>query len=160
MAWTNVHPEVTTISQSDPAQCWLACLQMLYVWKGLPASEPLAKLNADPDIFPDDWLANGVSPDNCLTIAKSLKLGHAGDGDIDINYLAAALKQHGPYWAAGEYIKGRAHVKVIVGVNPEANSIKLLNPWNPIDPVDFCTQEKFNARGDRWKVDGSLMYWR
>jgi hypothetical protein len=70
------------------------------------------------------------------------------------------LKQHGPYWVAGEFIKGRAHVKVIVGADPERNQVKLINPWNPIDPVDFHTIEKLNDRGDRWKVDGSMMYWR
>ena len=160
MAWTNVQPEVNNIPQSTPSTCWLACLKMLYVWKGKSADEPLAALNADPNIFPDEWLGTGVAPDNCLTIARCLGLGHAGDGDIDINYLGAALKQHGPYWAAGEFKKGYAHVKVIVGVNPELNQIKLINPWNPIDPVDYSSAEAFNARGARWKVDGSLMYWR
>ena len=148
MAWTNVHPEVMNIPQSTPATCWLACLKMIYVWKGRSADEPYEKLNADPNIFPDEWLSLGVSPDNCLTIAKSLGLGHAGDGDADITYLAAALKQHGPYWVAGEFIPGRAHVKVVGGAGPERNQVKLVNPWNPIDPVDYCTIEKFNARGD------------
>ena len=92
MAWTNVHPEVVNIPQADASTCWLACLKMIYVWKGKSPDEPLQKLNADPDIYPDYWLENGVSPDNCLTIARCLKLGRAGDGDIDITYLAAALK--------------------------------------------------------------------
>ena len=159
MSWTNVHPEVTNIPQTDPAQCWLACLQMLYVWKGRSAAEPLEKLNADPNIFPDAWLSGGVSPDNCLQIGRALGLGVGGGGDVDIAYLAAALKQKGPYWVAGEFIKGRAHVKVVVGADPERNQIKFINPWNPIDPVDFCTIEKFNGRGERWKVFGTLLYW-
>jgi hypothetical protein len=159
MAWTNVYPEVDNIPQPTASTCWLACLQMLYVWKGKNASEPLAALNADPNIFPDYWLGNGISPDNCLTIAKCLGLGRAGDGDADITYLAAALKQHGPYWVAGEWKKGYPHVKVVVGADPGLNQIKLINPWNPLDPTDFNSIEDFNKRGDRWKVFGSFMYW-
>lgn len=159
MAWTNVHPEVTCISQPNASTCWLACLQMLYVWKGKSASEPYEKLSADPDLDPDYWKGNGVSPDNCLQIARCLGLGRAGDGDADITYMAAALKSHGPYWVAGEWKKGSPHVKVIVGCDPDLGKVKLLNPWNPIDPVDFSDIADFNNRGARWKVLGSFMYW-
>jgi Papain-like cysteine protease AvrRpt2 len=159
MAWTLVDPEVVNIPQPNASTCWLACLQMLYVWKGKKASEPLQKLSADPDIEPDYWVDNGISPDNCISIARCLGLGRAGDGDADITYLGAALKQHGPYWVTGEWIKGSPHVKVIIGCDPALNQIKLLNPWNPIDPVDFASIEAFNNRGTRWKVLGSFMYW-
>ena len=158
MAWTYVTPEVTCISQPNASTCWLACLQMLYVWKGKGIGEPYAALGADADADPDYWKDNGISPDNCITIARALGLGRAGDGDADITYMAAALKSHGPYWVTGEWIKGSPHVKVIVGVNPDLNQIKLLNPWNPVDPVDFNSIEDFNKRGTRWKVLGSFMY--
>src|SRR5262245_22235499 len=102
MSWFNVHPEVVNIPQPNFSTCWLDCLQMLYVWKGRSADEPYQKLSADPNIFPEYWLSNGVAPDNCLTIARCLGLGCAGDGDVDIGVLANALKQHGPYWVAGE----------------------------------------------------------
>jgi hypothetical protein len=41
----------------------------------------------------------------------------------------------------------------------EACKIRMLNPWNPIDPVDFASIELFNKRGDRWKVFDSFIYW-
>lgn len=159
MAWQNVHPEVVNIPQPNASTCWLACLQMLFVWKGKDPGEVMQKLNADPNIFPDYWLSNGVAPDNCLTIARCLGLGCAGDGDADAAVLANALKMHGPYWVAGEWKKGYAHVKVVVGCDTQGNSVKLINPWNPIDPVDYATIDGFNNRGDRWKVFGTFMYW-
>ncbi|PYS86912.1 MAG: hypothetical protein DMF62_14220 [Acidobacteria bacterium] len=160
MGFVDVQPAVTYISQPNRSTCWLACLQMLYVWKNKPATEPLEKLNADPDVFPDYWLQNGIAPENCLTIARTLGLGCAGDGDLDnIGILAAALKSHGPYWVTGEWKKGSPHVKVVTGVDVAANQIKLLNPWNPSDNTDFNSVEDFNKRGDRWKVLGSFMYW-
>lgn len=159
MAWTNVHPEVVNIPQPTASTCWLACLQMLFVWKGKNPDEVMQKLNADPNIFPDYWLENGLAPDNGLTIARCLGMSCAGDGDADIDVLANALKTHGPYWVAGEWKKGYAHVKVIAGCDPALNQIKLINPWNPIDPVDYSSIEAFNKRGDRWKVFGSFIYW-
>jgi hypothetical protein len=159
MSWTNVYPEVVNIPQSTASTCWLACLKMLYVWKGKSADEPLQKLNADPNIFPDYWLDKGVGPEDCLTIARCLGLGRAGDGDADAEVLARALKTHGPYWVAGEWKKGYAHVKVVVGCDPEGDRVKLVNPWNPTDPVDYATLAGFNNRGDRWKVFGTFMYW-
>ena len=159
MGWTNVQPDVTCISQPNASTCWLACLQMLYVWKGKQASEPYAKLEASADVYPEPWLQIGIAPENCLTIARTLGLGCAGDGDLDISFLAAALKSHGPYWVTGEWIPKSPHVKVIVGVNPELDQIKMLNPWNPVDNTDFASAADFNKRGSRWKVLGSFMYW-
>ena len=106
MSWSNVHPEVVNIPQPSASTCWLACLQMLFVWKGRDPGEVMQKLNADPDIFPDYWLSNGVAPDNGRTIARCLGLGCAGDGDADAGVLARALKTYGPYWVAGEWKKG------------------------------------------------------
>jgi len=159
MSWTYVHPEVDVISQATASTCWLAALKMLYVWNNRPVNEPLDKLNEDPNIFPDYWLENGLAPDNCLTIARCLGLGCAGDGDADAEVLARALKSHGPYWVAGEWKKGYAHVKVVVGCDPDMGKVKLLNPWNPLDSVDYADIDGFNKRGDRWKVFGSFMYW-
>ena len=159
MSWSYVHPEVVYIAQPNVSTCWLACLSMLYVWKGRSADEPLQQLNADPDIFPDYWVSNGLAPDNCLTIARSLGLGCAGDGDVDIDVLARAIKQHGPYWVCGEWKKGSPHVKVVTGCSPDLNQVRMFNPWNPSDPVDFASIEDCNKRGDRWKVFGSFMYW-
>ena len=130
MAWTNVYPDVINIPQPNASTCWLACLKMLYVWKGKGADEPLAKLNADPDVFPDYWLSNGVAPEDCLVIARSLGLGCAGDCDADAGVLARALKSHGPHWVAGEWKKGYAHVKVVVGCDPDLGMVKMINPWN------------------------------
>src|SRR5262249_13303443 len=121
MSWTNVHPEVVNIPQPNSSTCWLACLQMLYEWKGLSRHEPLQKPNADTNIYPDYWVSNGIAPDNCLTIARCLGLGCAGDGDADIEVLARALKSHGPYWVAGEWKKGSAHVKVVIGCDPQVD---------------------------------------
>jgi hypothetical protein len=160
MVFINVHPEVENIPQPTASTCWLACLQMLYVWKGKSPSEVLQTLNADPNIFPDYWLSNGISPDNCLTIARCLGLGCAGDGDADAEVLANALKMHGPYWVAGEWKKGYPHVKVVVGCDPNGGGmVRLINPWNPSDPVDYATIDGFNNRGTRWKVFGSFIYW-
>ncbi|HYJ91188.1 MAG TPA: papain-like cysteine protease family protein [Pyrinomonadaceae bacterium] len=159
MAWTDVTPTVIPIHQPNPSTCWLACLQMLYVWRGKTADQVLTDLNNDPDVFPDEWLSSGISPENCLTIARSLKLGCAGDGDADSDVLANALKMHGPYWVVGEWKSGSPHVKVVVGCDPAAQMVKLINPWNPIDDTDFASIDKFNNRGARWKVFGSFMYW-
>jgi hypothetical protein len=159
MGWVNVQPDVPFVAQPTASICWLACLQMLYLWKGKGKSEPLDTLNADPNVWPDYWLENGIAPENCLTIARCLGLGRAGDGDADIGALANALKTHGPYWVVGEWKKNSPHVKVITGVDVAANQIKLLNPWNPIDNTDFNSIEDFNNRGTRWKVLGSFMYW-
>ena len=81
MGFVNVQPEVPYVNQPTASICWLACLQMLYLWKGRPKSEPLDKLNADPDVWPDYWLQNGIAPENCLTIARCLGFVHAG-GEI------------------------------------------------------------------------------
>ena len=51
------------------------------------------------------------------------------------------------------------HVKAVVGADPWLNQIKLINPWNPLDPTYFNSIEDFNKRGDMWKVFGSFMYW-
>lgn len=159
MSWTIVHPEVVNIPQPNASTCWLACLQMLYVWKGRSADEPYQTLNADPNIFPDYWVSNGLAPEDCLTIARCLGLGCAGDGDADADVLARALKSHGPYWVAGEWKKGYAHVKVVIGCDPDLKMVKMLNPWNPIDPVDFASIDDFNKRQDRWKKFGTFIYW-
>ena len=159
MAWTNVYPEVINIPQPTVSTCWLACMQMLFVWKGKDPAEVYQKLNADPNIFPDYWLENGVSPDNCLQMGRCLGTSWAGDGDVDADVLATALKKHGPYWVAGEWKKGYAHVKVVIGCDPVGGMVKLINPWNPSDPVDFSTIAAFNNRGDKWKVLGSFLYW-
>lgn len=159
MAWTNVTPEVPYVSQPTVSVCWLACLKMLFLWKGKSADEPYQKLDADPNIFPDYWLEHGVSPDNCLQIGRCLGLSWAGDGDADIEVLANALRTHGPYWVAGEWKKGYAHVKVVTGVDVAGKMVKMLNPWNPSDNTDFASIDKFNDRGDRWKVNGSFLYW-
>jgi hypothetical protein len=73
--------------------------------------------------------------------------------------LANALKVHGPYWVAGEWKKGYAHVKVVIGCDPKLGQVKMINPWNPSDPVDFATIDAFNKRGDKWKINGSFLYW-
>jgi len=119
----------------------------------------MQKLNADPDIFPDYWLENGLAPENGLKIARCLGLGCAGDGDVDLQVLANALSSHGPYWVMGEWKMGYPHVKVVVGCDPQANLIKLINPWNPSDDEDYNSVEAFNKRGSRWKVFGSFIYW-
>lgn len=159
MAWTHVYPEVVNIPQPTVSTCWLACMQMLFVWKGKDPAEVLQKLNADPNIFPDYWLENGVSPDNCLQLGRCMGTSWAGDGDADAEVLANALKVHGPYWVAGEWKKGYAHVKVVIGCDPKLGQVKMINPWNPSDPVDFATIDAFNKRGDKWKINGSFLYW-
>ena len=159
MAWSLVSPEVINIPQPDGNTCWLACLQMLYVWKGKSADEPLRKLKSCDEADPELWLKSGIAPDDCTVIGRCLGLGRAGDGDADIGVLAHVLKTYGPYWAVGEWKKGYSHVKVIVGADPDLKMVKMLNPWNPIDPVDFASIDDFNNRTVRWKVFGSCMYW-
>ena len=159
MSWTNVNPPVTAIHQPTISTCWLACLQMLYVWKGKEPGLVMQTLDADPTIFPDYWKDNGLAPENGRQIARSLGLGCAGDGDMDLDVLDNALRTHGPYWVMGEWKPGYAHVKVIVGCEPKLNLVKLINPWNPSDDEDFNSIEAFNKRGERWKVFGSFIYW-
>jgi len=159
MAWTYVKPDVINIPQPTASTCWLACLQMLFVWKGRSPDEPLQKLNADPNIFPDFYLKNGLAPEDCVGIARCVGLGCAGDGDADADVLARALQSHGPYWVAGEWKKGAAHVRVVIGCDPDLKMVKLLNPWNPLDDVDFASIDDFNRRQDRWKKFGTFMYW-
>ena len=161
MAWTTVYPKVIPINQPTSSTCWLACMQMLFVWKGKDADDVLRKLNADPDIFPDYWVQNGVSPANCLQIARSLGMGCAGDGEIDGNVLARALTAHGPYWVAGEWIKGSPHVIVITGVNPATGRVKLVNPWKNFDLSESeDLLDNINNRRQPWiSTFGSLIYW-
>ena len=161
MPWTKVTPPVTPINQPTSSTCWYVCLQMLYNWKGKNPAEIKQKLDADPQIFADYWFTNGVAPYNCLQIARCLGLQAAGDGDIDAGVLANALRVHGPYWCAGSWKKGTAHVIVVTGCNPESNEIRYINPWMNLDLSDSLeTVDFLNRRGDEWKSTfGSLMYW-
>lgn len=161
MAWTKVSPDVTPINQPTSTTCWYVCLQMLFNWKKRNPKEILDKLNADPDIFPDYWLTNGVAPANCIQIARCLGLGAAGDGEIDAGVLANALRTHGPYWVAGMWIKGSSHVIVVTACDPDTGRIKYINPWNNFTLTEDTNGiDWLNSRGDIWKSTfGSLMYW-
>lgn len=161
MAWTNVTPAVKAINQPTSSTCWYVCMQMLYIWKGRDPKEILDKLNADPDIYPEYWLVNGISTYNCLQLARCLGMGCAGDGEADAEVLANALRTHGPYWVAGEWKKGSPHVIVVTGCNPESGKIRLINPWNNYDLSESeDLLENFNNRGKVWgNTFGSMIYW-
>ncbi len=161
MPWTNISPKITPLNQPTTSTCWLSCLQMLYIWKGKDAGDVLKDLNADPDIFPDYWVINGVAPYNCLQIARSLKLGCAGDGEPDADVLEHAIATHGPYWVAGEWIKGSPHVQVVTGINLSTGKIRMFNPWKNYDLSETEDLfDNFKNRGKIWNSTfGSMIYW-
>ena len=161
MAWTTVLPKVIPINQPTSSTCWYVCLQMLFVWKGRDPNDILRLLNADPEIYPDYWMDNGVSPSNCRQIARALGMSCAGDGEVDADVLANALATHGPYWVAGEWIKGSPHVVVVTGINPASGKIRLVNPWKNWDLTETeDLLDNFNNRRQPWiSTFCSFIYW-
>jgi hypothetical protein len=161
MALTKVSPAVVPINQPTSSTCWYVCLQMLWIWKKKDPKDILTLLNADPDLYPDYWLTNGIAPGDCRPAARALGMGCAGDGDIDAGVLARALRSHGPYWVAGMWVKGHSHVIVVTACDENSGAIRYINPWNNFDLSDSPGDiDWLNSRGDVWKSTfGSCIYW-
>jgi hypothetical protein len=161
MDWTKVTPAVEAMNQPTSTSCWYTCLRMLFKWKGRDSSKILEKMDQSPNLFPYYMLDNGIAPSECKETAKMLGLGYAGDGEIDAEVLANALKSHGPYWVAGMWTKNSSHVIVVTACNPSTGQIRYINPWMNHDLSDSVGGiDWLNARGDVWKQTlGSLMYW-
>lgn len=161
MAWTKVSPDVAPMNQPTSTCCWYTCLQMLFKWKGRDTGLILKKMDESPNLFPYYMLDNGIAPSECKETAKALGMSWAGDGEIDADVLARALRSHGPYWVAGMWQKNFSHVIVVTACNPEQGQIRYINPWMNHDLSDtWGTVSWLNDRGKVWKeTDGSLIYW-
>lgn len=158
---TKVTPDVDPMNQPTSACCWYTCLQMMFRWKKKDSSKILETMDSSPILFPDYMMKNGIAASECKETAKVLGLQWAGDGKIDADVLANALKVHGPYWVAGEWQKNSPHVIVVTGCNPNSGEIRYINPWMNHDLSDSSgSMSWLNSRGNRWEsTDGSLMYW-
>jgi Papain-like cysteine protease AvrRpt2 len=149
------------LNQPTSTSCWYTCLTMLFKWKKRDAGTILSKMDQSPNLYPSYMLENGIAPSECKETAKMLGLGYAGDGEIDAQALADALKSHGPYWVAGMWQKNSSHVIVVTACNPDTGNIRYINPWMNVDLSDTVSNiDWLNKRGDVWKQTlGSLMYW-
>jgi Papain-like cysteine protease AvrRpt2 len=162
MPWTKVSPAVDPINQPTSTSCWYVCLKMLFNWKKRDTSTILTTMDTSPDLYPYYMLENGIAPSECKTTAYTLGMSCAGDGEIDAQVLANALKSHGPYWLAGMWTKNSSHVIVVTGCNPTSGEITYINPWCNYDLSESSGNiDWLNSRGSMWKnTFGSAIYFR
>jgi hypothetical protein len=109
----------------------------------------------------DDMYKNGIGPGQCQEAANMLGLKARGTYNIDAFVLTNTLKMHGPIWIAGAWIKGRSHVIVLTGCDPEKGTVYLVNPWDNNFGVESTKSiAELNDRGDLWRnCEASIMYW-
>ena len=162
MAWYEVIPNVQPRAQRTTAECWLACLEMLFVWKGKDPTKICDLIDEKTSLDSDYLRKNGILPSECLEVAKALGLRWSGGGDIAANVLEGALKAHGPYFAGGAWRMNLSHAILLTAVNTDTDKIKYINPMEPSGQETTATMKWFNDnRGVVWKQSGSgFLYWQ
>jgi hypothetical protein len=147
--------------QRDAAQCWLACLEMMFVWKKKDETKICDLIDAKTGLDSDFLKKNGILPSECMEVAKALGLQWSGGGDIEADVLDRALKGHGPYFAGGQWSQKQAHAILLTGVNTDADKLQFINPMEPSGQPTPGTFQWFNDhRGTAWKQSGSgFLYW-
>ena len=167
MAMYKVSPDVKPKSQPLSTCCWLTCLEMLFAWKK-KTTDILATMDQSPNLFPYYMKNAGIAPGECRETARYLGL-KCGSGDIEATVLADCLKQHGPMWVAGDWVKGHdanakgdnSHVIVVTACDPDDGRIKYINPYNNFDLSESPgTVSWLTKRSTKWKnCDAGVMYW-
>jgi hypothetical protein len=82
MAWYEVKPAVQPRMQRT-AECWLACLEMLYDWKSKDTTTICDLIDQKTSLDSAYLKQNGILPSECLEVAKALGLRWSGGGDIE-----------------------------------------------------------------------------
>lgn len=168
MAMYKVSPAVTPRRQQNSSTCWLACLEMLFIWKNAKGdtSKDHTKIcdlidKAD-DLFSSIMLEKGLDTSECKSTARALGLKWSGGGDIPGYILLDLLKAHGPIWIGGQWYMNRSHAIVITGVDPDEGKIRYINPYQNLDLSDSPGTLSWlnDNRGSAWKpCEAGLMYW-
>jgi hypothetical protein len=161
MAWYTVKPSVQARAQRTSAECWLACLEMLFTWKGKDETRICDVIDQKTSLDSDYLKKNGIAPSECYEVAKALGLRWSGGGDIAADVLEGALKQHGPYFAGGAWRMHKSHAILLTAVDKDQDKIKYINPMEPSGQETTATIDWFNDnRGSAWKQSASgFLYW-
>jgi hypothetical protein len=75
--------------------------------------------------------------------------------------LEDALKDHGPYFAGGQWRMNKSHAILLIAVDKDQDKIKYINPMEISGKPTTAPLSWFNDnRGAAWKQSGSgFMYW-
>ena len=116
---------VSPILQGNSKCCWLACYQMLYKWNDRPVDEVVKKIQAV-----------NIPIDDGLDVSEWGKArGAMGLTGYRVSYLKEfknflhIFTGHGPMWCAGNFLNGDPHAILIVGVHPDTERLRYLDPY-------------------------------
>ena len=138
--------EVRHLPQERQNSCWHAAARMLYGFKRFACIHPLPK-TWDKD--------KGLQASEFIELARALGLATLPKvrQTYDWTFLAHALKNYGPLWAAGQW-NGVNHIVVITGA--DASGKVYVNDPAFATPV-LRSLAWFNAKIDK-SVDVPMMY--
>jgi hypothetical protein len=142
--------------QSNSASCWYAAYCMLYDWKGQPTSAIREKIEASTlgaAGYADAW-RNGLREEDYPTVRAALglwgfrRMYFATLAD-DLDYFGKNLKDYGPFWCALHSDASNSdHGVVVCGVNVDAKTIHVMNPWGTTGTAEsqYYTAAGFKSR--------------
>ncbi len=144
--------------QTTAETCWYASYAILWSWKQRPLGSIQERIvNAGLNF--DDYYANGLPISDFPKTRAALGLVGWGGGNAftlgsDLDNMAHRIKAYGPLWCA--FSRPSAHVVVLIGADPDADRVHLLNPWsyNGID----AESQYLSAAQYRHKVNAKAPY--
>lgn len=138
--------------QSTAESCWFASYALLFKWKGSPISSIRERIEKAGLNF-TDYYQNGLPIADFPKTRNALGLTSWRGSYIatlasDFEAFAQLLKGYGPLWCA--FSRPHAHIVVVIGVNGDAGTIHILNPWDNTNGIDaesqYLTSSKFLSR--------------
>jgi hypothetical protein len=124
----------------------------LFKWKGWPTSSIRERIEKAGLNF-TDYFRNGLPIADFPKTRNALGLTSWRGSYIatlasDFEAFAQLLKGYGPLWCA--FSRPNAHIVVVTGVNGDAGTIHILNPWDNTNGIDadsqYLTTSKFVSR--------------
>jgi hypothetical protein len=147
----NVKIDASGYGQPTAESCWWASYAIIHIWNKMPVGSIRDKIKK-AGLDYDDYYANGLPPDDFPKTRAALGLvgwrgAYASTLVDDFEALGLLIKGYGPLWCA--FAKPSAHVVVVTGVDSDANTIHIVNPWggNGIDAdSQYLTPPTFRHR--------------
>ena len=120
---------MTPIAQENTAACWLACYQMMYMWKGRERKslEPTIRKAIGSGTF-DDAYDNGLDKAHWPQISRALNLWPVEAHEMTMYELQWRLESFGPLLVYEDWGLG-LHVIVVTGADEDYNSFTYKNHY-------------------------------